>query len=77
MAINRRDALLALLAGPLAAHRSAAARQETPREAELVVCGWDEVFILSLGDGPAPSHRKIWSWRAADSPGIPADMRWV
>ena len=38
------------------------------------MCGWDEVFILALGEGPTPTHRKVWSWRAADSPGIPADM---
>ena len=38
------------------------------------MCGWDEVFILALGGGPAPAHRKVWSWRAADSPEIPADM---
>ena len=38
------------------------------------MCGWDEVFILALGEGPTPTHRKVWSWRAADSPEIPADM---
>ena len=38
------------------------------------MCGWDEVFILAVGEDPAPAHRKVWSWRAADSPGIPADM---
>ena len=57
-----------LLARPVAAERQAA------RESELVVCGWDEVFILSLGDGPAVAQRKVWSWRAAESPGIPAEM---
>ena len=70
--MNRRDALLTLLALPLAARPGAAA--QSPREAELVVCGWDEVFILAVGDGAAPSHRKVWSWRAAESPGIPAEM---
>jgi hypothetical protein len=40
----------------------------------LVVCGWDEVFILMLGDGDPPPARKMWSWRAAEDPGIPADM---
>lgn len=74
MFMNRREALLTLVAMPLAARRSAATRQQTPREAELVVCGWDEVFILALGEGPSPAHRKVWSWRAADSPEIPADM---
>jgi len=73
MALTRRDALVTLLALPLAARTVGAARQP-PAEAELVVCGWDEVFILALGGGPAPAHRKVWSWRAADSPEIPADM---
>src|SRR6185503_12299931 len=67
MLLNRRDALLTLIAVPLAARQAS-------REAELVVCGWDEVFILALGEGQAPTHRKVWSWRAADSPEIPKDM---
>jgi hypothetical protein len=37
------------------------------------VCGWDEVFILEL-DASASSARKVWSWRAARSPDIPADL---
>jgi hypothetical protein len=74
MSLNRRDALLTLIALPLAARRSAAAPRQASRETELLVCGWDEVFILALGEGPAPAHRKVWSWRASASPGIPADM---
>ena len=69
MFLNRREALRTLIAAPLAARQSLAAG-----ETELIVCGWDEVFILALGGGAAPSHRKVWSWRAADSPEIPADM---
>jgi hypothetical protein len=72
MPITRRDALLSLIAAPLAA-RSAA--RQSPRESELIVCGWDEVFILGLGDGLTPAYRKVWSWRAADSPEIPKDMQ--
>jgi PAS domain S-box-containing protein len=74
MPVTRREALLALAAVPLAARRSATAAQQASRETELIACGWDEVFILALGEGPAPPHRKAWSWRAADSPEIPADM---
>jgi Family of unknown function (DUF6528) len=70
MLLNRRDALRTLMAVPLAARQSTAPSRET----ELIVCGWDEVFILALGEGPTPAHRKVWSWRAADSPEIPADM---
>src|SRR5688572_10060064 len=73
MALTRREALVSLLALPLAARTVGAARQP-PVETELAVCGWDEVFILALGAGPAPTYRKAWSWRAADSPEIPADM---
>ena len=71
--VNRRDALRSLIAAPFTLLRTASARQ-APRESELIVCGWDEVFILALGDGSTPAHRKVWSWRAADSPEIPADM---
>jgi hypothetical protein len=71
MLINRRSALLSLFAAPLTA---SFASQQGPRESELVVCGWDEVFILALGDGLTPAYRKVWSWRAADSPEIPKDM---
>lgn len=71
--MNRREALQSLIGWPLAARSTSAG--QTPPESELIVCGWDEVFILALGEQATPSHRKVWSWRAADSPGIPADMR--
>ena len=74
MNLNRRDVLRTLIALPLAGRQSAATGQQAPGETELLVCGWDEVFILALGEGPRPTHRKVWSWRAADSPGLPADM---
>ena len=73
MPMTRREALRGLMAVPLAGH--GAVPRQTARESELIVCGWDEVFILALGEGPAPSHRRVWSWRAADSPEIAADMR--
>src|SRR5829696_2620291 len=72
MPVNRREALLTLIALPLTARHSASAGQ--PTDSELIVCGWDEVFILALGDGATPTHRKVWSWRAADSSEIPKDM---
>ena len=74
MLLTRRHALRSLIAAPLAAHHALAFAQPAPRESELIVCGWDEVFILALGDGPSPAQRKVWSWRAADSPEIPAAM---
>lgn len=72
MPMNRREALHTLAALPLAARGLAASAQQ-PADPELIVCGWDEVFILVPGDGAA--RRKVWSWRAADSPEIPADMQ--
>jgi len=42
---------------------------------ELVLCGWDEVFALSLRGGEDPRPHKVWSWRAADCPGLPARLR--
>ena len=74
MSLNRREALLTLMAAPIAAGRTAAAAPQASGDVELIVCGWDEVFMLALGDGPSPAHRKVWSWRAADSPEIPPDM---
>jgi hypothetical protein len=39
---------------------------------QLVVCGWDELYILDIsGDQP----RKVWTWKAADRPELPAEMR--
>jgi hypothetical protein len=77
VAPSRRDLLRSLLALPLVASPAGAAswhRGRRAQEAELILCGGDEVFILALGDGPAPTHRKVWSWRAADSPEIPAAL---
>lgn len=37
----------------------------------LVVCGWDEVFVVDAGE---PS-RKVWSWKAADRPELPEAYR--
>lgn len=39
---------------------------------ELIVCGWDEVFILDTARNPPV---KIWSWKAADRPELPASLR--
>ena len=42
-----------------------------PEEGQLIVCGWDELYILQLGTTP----RKIWSWKAVDRPELPEAMR--
>lgn len=39
---------------------------------QLVVCGWDELFILDIGNS-AP--KKVWTWKAVNRPELPAPMR--
>lgn len=38
---------------------------------QLVVCGWDEVFILDLAAGEGGRPRKVWTWRAKDRTDLP------
>lgn len=42
---------------------------------ELIVCGWDEVFIWALEGPAAPCPRKIWSWRARERVDLPVAFR--
>ncbi len=41
---------------------------------ELIVCGWDEVYIIDSASTDSPP-KKLWSWKAADHPEIPEDVR--
>lgn len=41
---------------------------------ELLVCGWDEVFILKVGP-PGVAPEKVWRWKAMDHPEIPEHLR--
>lgn len=41
---------------------------------ELLVCGWDEVFILRIG-APGVTPEKVWRWKALDHPEIPERTR--
>jgi len=77
--VTRREALAALLAGAAAA---AGCADETRRTAlgpepgkELVLCGADEVFVVSLRRGFGLSARKVWSWRAAECAEIPEPLK--
>jgi hypothetical protein len=69
-----------LAAWVIAAHAHAHAQPQGARR-ELIVCGWDEVFILDLDakpDGDATSAknpRRVWSWRAQDRPELPAEFK--
>ena len=39
----------------------------------LIVCGWDEVFVLDIANEAAP--RKVWTWKAADRLELPEAFR--
>jgi hypothetical protein len=40
-----------------------------PATSELIVCGWDEVYILSLSGSGEP--QKVFSWKARERPELP------
>jgi Family of unknown function (DUF6528) len=42
---------------------------------ELILCGWDEVFALKVGNTNNISTNKVWSWRARDCPNLPKELR--
>jgi Family of unknown function (DUF6528) len=56
---------LALVISLLSAAPSSAFAQS------LLVCGWDEVFVLDVSGSP----RKVWSWKAAERPELPEPYR--
>jgi len=45
------------------------------RAEPLVLCGWDEVFVLELSDAEKGKIDKLWSWRAADRSELPEALR--
>ena len=52
----------------------AAANDQPGKEArELVVCGWDEVFVLDLAGGTS-TPKRTWTWRAAGRGDLPDDV---
>ena len=42
-----------------------------PSSDKLVLCGWDEVFIIDTGDNKQQRPVKLWSWKAQDSSNLP------
>jgi len=42
-----------------------------PSSDKLVLCGWDEVFIIDTGDKNQQRPVKLWSWKAQDSSDLP------
>lgn len=45
-----------------------------PEPEELIVCGWDEVFILDVRTPIKSPPRKVWSWTAKECPNLPAEL---
>jgi len=41
----------------------------------LVLCGWDEVFVLELSDAEKGKIEKVWNWRATDRQELPEALR--
>ncbi len=70
MTIRLAAALLVLLALPAGAARGPQDRVERAA-LELVVCGWDEVFILAFDEGTEAKPRRLWTWRAKGRPDLP------
>lgn len=54
------------------ASSSAAPQTTLPPGHQLIVCGAEELYIL---DASTPTPTKVWSWRAANRPELPEDMR--
>jgi hypothetical protein len=76
--MTRREMLLAMLAGVAATGCSGKGQQAASRPhmpAELILCGAEEVFILSLAQEGELTPRKVWSWRATDCPDIPESLK--
>jgi hypothetical protein len=42
---------------------------------ELILCGWDEVFALKVGEPDKISTNKVWLWRARDCPNLPENLQ--
>lgn len=78
--MTRRDVLAAAMLAGAAGTMAGCAGKGDPAPAqrtaagELILCGAEEVFILSLDHDPQAPPRKVWSWRAADCPDIPEPM---
>ena len=42
---------------------------------ELILCGWDEVFVLGTNGSGGFATNKVWSWKATDNDGLPEHLR--
>lgn len=48
---------------------------EEPSSGELIICGWDEVFIIDTGSKKQGPPVKLWRWKAEDSPELPEHLK--
>jgi hypothetical protein len=49
--------------------------QSKPAPRELVICGWDEVFILNLDAAADATPRRMWTWRGRERTDLPEDVK--
>lgn len=54
---------------------ASAATQSKGMARELIVCGWDEVFILDVDTKTDKGYRRTWTWRAQDRDDLPAEFK--
>ena len=78
--MTRRILWIATLAACVFAATTAA--QPHAGRRELIVCGWDEVFILDLDVTPGAAdgktgrdERRVWTWRAQDRSDLPDEFK--
>lgn len=71
----KRFAVLALLAFASLATASTSRHVAGAESDRLLVCGWDEVFVIDARDAEKGEIKKLWSWRAATSEGLPEAER--
>ena len=54
---------------------SLSASTASARADELILCGWDEVFVLGTNGAGGIDTNKIWSWKAMEIDGLPEHLR--
>jgi hypothetical protein len=42
---------------------------------ELIVCGWDEVYILDMNNRDGDQPQKVWSWKGENRKDLPEEFR--
>lgn len=55
--------------------KGSAMPSEENQVTELILCGWDEVFILDMAQQQDGMPKKVWNWRVKDRSELPEHMR--